>query len=60
MLSAKGTQTVTLPVTVNFLNAVSAANAIRQGKGQITLDGQLQSGQANLPISLSELHNLLR
>jgi LEA14-like dessication related protein len=59
ILSAKGTQTVTLPVTINFLNAVSAANAIRQGKAQISLDGQLQSGQANLPISLSELHNLL-
>ena len=51
---------VKVPVTINFASALQAANAIRQGKGQLALTGQLQSGTASLPINLSEFENFLR
>ncbi len=60
MIQGKGSHTVTVPVTVNFASALQAANAIRQGRGQIALTGQLQSGKASLPISLSEMESFLR
>jgi LEA14-like dessication related protein len=60
MLGAGGSQTVSLPVTVNFASALQAANAIRQGQGQVSLTGQLRSGEASLPISLTEFEKFLR
>lgn len=55
LLAGRGTQTVNLPVTVNFSSALAAANAIRQGKGQVALSGNLVSGGATVPIVLSQL-----
>lgn len=60
LLQGKGTQTVNLPVTVNFASALQAANAIRQGRGNVALSGQLQSGVGSVPISLNELENFVR
>ncbi len=59
-LEGRGSDVVKVPVTINFASALQAANAIRQGKGQLALTGQLQSGQASLPINLSEFENFLR
>ena len=59
-LEGRGSQVVKVPVTINFASALQAANAIRQGKGQLALTGQLQSGTASLPINLSEFENFLR
>jgi len=60
MLDGRGSRTVSVPVTVNFASALQAANAIRQGKGELSLRGNLQSGGSQIPISLSEFENFLR
>jgi len=53
-LAPKTTQRVSLPVRVNFANAVSAANAIRQGKATFAFDGQLKSGSLAVPLDFSK------
>lgn len=60
LLQGRGSQTVTLPVTVNFASALSAATAIRQGKGTVALTGNLNSGGTAVPVSLSELESFIR
>jgi LEA14-like dessication related protein len=60
LLQGRATQTVTLPIQVNFASALQAANAIRQGRGQIALTGELQSGVGSVPISLSEVESFIR
>lgn len=53
-LTAKGTQTVSLPLTINFASALQAANAIRQGRARIAFDGSLKSGSVALPLSFAQ------
>jgi len=60
LLQGKGTQTVSLPVKVNFASALQAANAIRQGRGTLALTGNLTSGNGSIPISFSEVENFIR
>jgi LEA14-like dessication related protein len=60
LLQGRATQTVTLPIQVNFSSALQAANAIRQGRGQLALNGELQSGFGKVPISLSEMKTFVR
>jgi LEA14-like dessication related protein len=60
LLQGRATQTVTLPIQVNFASAFQAANAIRLGRGQIALTGELQSGIGSVPISLSEVESFIR
>lgn len=60
LLQGKGTQTVKVPLTINFASALNAANAIRQGQGNVALSGKLQSGDAAVPIVLTEFEKFLR
>jgi LEA14-like dessication related protein len=48
-------QVVEMPVDIDFLQAGAAvANAIRNKRAQVKLDGALKSGTLSLPINLSE------
>jgi LEA14-like dessication related protein len=60
LLPPKGTQTVTLPVTVDFTRALQAANAIRQGRGKVELTGNLTSGSAQVPVSLGQVLDFIK
>jgi LEA14-like dessication related protein len=60
LLQGRATQTVKLPIQVNYASALQAANAIRQGRGQLALNGELQSGFGSVPISLSEMKSFVR
>ena len=60
LLQGRATQTVTLPIQVNFASALQAASAIRQGRGQLALNGELQSGFGSVPVSLSEVKSFIR
>jgi LEA14-like dessication related protein len=60
LLAGGQQQRVQLPVAINFLNAASAANALRQGQGTVALTGQLRSGNAQLPIQVSDVLRFLR
>lgn len=53
-LDAKATKRISLPIRVNFANALSAANAIRQGKATFAFDGQLKSGAVAVPLDFSK------
>ncbi|MFL5319661.1 MAG: LEA type 2 family protein [Myxococcaceae bacterium] len=53
-LDGKAAKQITLPVTVNFASALSAANAIRQGNANIAWNGAVQSGSVSIPIKLSQ------
>lgn len=53
-LTAKGVRELTLPITVNFLQAASAANAVRSGSGTLTFDGSVKSGATALPLDFSQ------
>lgn len=59
-LTAKGTQTVKLPLTINFASALSAANAIRQGRATVAFDGSLKSGSVAMPLKFSQNLNFKR
>ena len=53
-LDAQGSRRVTLPLRVDFAQALSAANAIRQGKASVGFDGQLKSGAVTMPVGFSQ------
>lgn len=58
MLEAGATREITLPLTINFLSAASAASALRSGgNAQVKLEGQLVSGSSRLPLDISQLLN---
>jgi LEA14-like dessication related protein len=60
-MSGKGVKNVTLPLTVNFLSAASAAVAIAQGgNAQVGLNAQVQSGGIALPINVNQLVSLVK
>lgn len=59
-LDPKAAKQITLPLTVNFASALSAANAIRQGSANVAWNGQLSSGSVNIPIKLSQNLNFRR
>ncbi len=60
LLAPKGTQTVTLPVNVDFTRALQAANAIRQGKGRVQLTANLTSGKGQVPVDVSQVLDFLK
>ena len=61
MLEPGGTKQITLPLTINFLSAASAANALRSGgNAQVKWDGKLVSGGQNVPLDVSQLLNFRR
>jgi LEA14-like dessication related protein len=49
-IDARQSRTVAVPVTVHFAQAFSAAQALREGKARVALDGQLSSGGASVPV----------
>lgn len=60
-MEGKGVKNVTLPLTVNFLQAASAAGVIaRGGNAQVVFNAQVQSGGVGLPVNVNQLVNLLR
>ncbi len=61
MLDGSGTKEVTLPLTINFSQAGSAALALRSGKSaQLSLDGNLVSDSQSVPLNLSQLVNFVK
>lgn len=59
-LQGRGTRQVTVPLTIRFASALAAANALRQGNGTVSFEGQLQSGALSVPIRLSQHLNFVR
>jgi LEA14-like dessication related protein len=60
-LEGKGTRQVSLPLTINFFSAGSAAvNAIKGGNANLKFDAQVQSGGAQVPLKLDQLVNFAR
>ncbi|HEX8700626.1 MAG TPA: LEA type 2 family protein [Myxococcaceae bacterium] len=56
LLEGRGNRQVTLPLTINFLKAASAASALRSGgNAQVRLDGRVTSGAQSLPLNLNQL-----
>ena len=53
-LGGRAARQVTLPVSVNFLQAGAAAMALRSGSGTVSLNGNLHSGGTSVPINLSQ------
>ncbi len=61
MLDGSGAKQVTLPLTINFSRAASAAMALRSGgNAQVRLDGQLTSDAQSVPLNLSQLVNFVK
>ncbi len=57
-MTGRGTRTVNLPLTVNFLSAAGAlVNVAQGGNAQVTFDAQVQSGQLALPLKVDQLLN---
>ena len=59
-LSPREQRQVTVSLNVDFLRSLEAANAIRQGKGQLSLAAQLHSGGGAVPVSASQLVSFIR
>lgn len=58
LLQPGATREITLPLTINFLSAASAASALRGGgSAQVKLEGQLVSGSSRLPLDVNQLLN---
>jgi LEA14-like dessication related protein len=61
MLEPGSTRQIKLPLTINFMSAASAANALRSGgNAQVKWDGKLVSGGQNVPLDVSQLLNFKR
>ncbi|MBZ4418065.1 LEA type 2 family protein [Myxococcus sp. RHSTA-1-4] len=61
MLDGSGSKQVTLPLTINFARAASAAMALRSGgNAQVRLDGKLTSDDQSVPLNLSQLVNFVK
>lgn len=60
-LEGKGTRQVSLPLTINFFTAGTAAvNAIKGGNASLQFDAKVQSGGAQVPLKLDQLVNFVR
>lgn len=54
-MSGKGTKTVNLPLTINFIGAAGAVvNAIRGGQANVALNAQVQSGSTAIPLNVNQ------
>jgi LEA14-like dessication related protein len=61
MLDGSGSREVTLPLTISFARAASAAAALRSGgSAQVKLDGRLTSDAQSVPLNLSQLLNFVK
>jgi LEA14-like dessication related protein len=60
-MTGRGTRTVNLPLTVNFLSAAGAlVNVAQGGNAQVRFDAQVQSGRLALPVKVDQLLNFVR
>lgn len=60
-LQGRGNRQVSIPLTVNFLQAAGAATKLAQGgQAQVQFNAQLESGGQRLPINLNQLVNIQR
>ena len=60
-LEGKATRQVTLPLTINFFSAgTAAAAAIKGGSANLKFDAKVQSGGALVPLQLDQLVNFVR
>lgn len=53
-MPARGSRQVTLPLTINFAQAAEAALALGRGSATFAVSGELRSGPASVPFSLSQ------
>ncbi len=61
LLDGSGSKEVTLPLTINFARAASAAMALRSGgNAQVKLDGRLTSDAQSVPLNLNQLLNFVK
>ncbi|MFN0062841.1 MAG: LEA type 2 family protein [Myxococcaceae bacterium] len=54
MLPPSGSREIAIPIRLNLASSLAAANALRQGQGDVKFTGSLGLGQASLPIQLIE------
>lgn len=60
-MEGKGLKQVTLPLTINFLQAANAAvTAARGGNAQVNFTAQLQSGPQAVPVRVDQLLTFIR
>ncbi|WP_342376867.1 LEA type 2 family protein [Myxococcus stipitatus] len=61
MLDGSGTKQVSLPLTIHFARAASAAMALRSGgNAKLSLDGRLTSDAQSVPLNLNQLVNIVK
>jgi LEA14-like dessication related protein len=60
LLPAKGTQEVRIPVTVSFLGAAQAAQALQSGTAKVSFEGRLGSGLASVPLRFGQTVGVAR
>jgi len=60
-MEGKGARQVSLPLTINFLSAGSAAvSAVKGGNANLKFDAQVKSGGVAVPLKLDQLVNFVR
>lgn len=60
LLDASGQRQVTVPLTISFARAASAASALRSGSGTVSFQGNVSSGGVAVPLSFSQATQFLR
>ncbi len=61
VLQPRATQTVQLPVTLNFINVGTAVmNAVNGGRARVRFDAQVQSGVQAMPLKLDQALQFVR
>ncbi len=60
-LGANATQTIALPIEIDFLSSGTAvAKLLKGGKAQVALNGSFDSGNASVPVALNQLLEFVR
>lgn len=60
-MAGKGAKVLTIPLTVNFIGAASAAaNIARGGQAPVSFNAQVQSGGTTIPFALNQTLNFTR
>lgn len=59
-LTAHGTRQITVPLTLHFAQAASAATALTRGAANVAFRGNLQSGAVAIPLNFSQNLNFQR
>ena len=59
-LEPKGSRQLTLPASIHFTQAGAVAQALRQGSANVSFSGQLHSGGAAVPLSITQVISFLR